>query len=117
LLISGDVIFKGGVGRSDFPRGDHGQLIDSIKRKLLPLGDDVTFIPGTARCRRWVTNGYITRSCRMKCLSGNTADKIKARIAAFLYAIDYSTATIASHSGAMLSGVMPATLTRPEATA
>lgn len=46
LLISGDVIFKGGVGRSDFPRGDHSQLIDSIKRKLLPLGDDVTFIPG-----------------------------------------------------------------------
>jgi len=46
LLVSGDVIFKGGVGRSDFPRGDHGQLIDSIKRKLLPLGDDVTFIPG-----------------------------------------------------------------------
>lgn len=46
LLISGDVIFKGGVGRSDFPRGDHGQLIDSIKRKLLPLGDAVSFIPG-----------------------------------------------------------------------
>ncbi|WP_312558741.1 MBL fold metallo-hydrolase [Atlantibacter hermannii] len=46
LLISGDVIFKGGVGRSDFPRGDHAALIDSIKRKLLPLGDDVTFIPG-----------------------------------------------------------------------
>ena len=46
LLISGDVIFKGGVGRSDFPRGDHGQLIQSIKQKLLPLGDDVTFIPG-----------------------------------------------------------------------
>ncbi|WP_313109278.1 MBL fold metallo-hydrolase [Atlantibacter sp.] len=46
LLISGDVIFKGGVGRSDFPRGDHATLIDSIKRNLLPLGDDVTFIPG-----------------------------------------------------------------------
>lgn len=46
LLVSGDVIFKGGVGRSDFPRGDHGALIDAIKRKLLPLGDDVTFIPG-----------------------------------------------------------------------
>jgi glyoxylase-like metal-dependent hydrolase (beta-lactamase superfamily II) len=46
LLVSGDVIFKGGVGRSDFPQGDHGALIDSIKRKLLPLGDDVTFIPG-----------------------------------------------------------------------
>lgn len=46
LLVSGDVIFKGGVGRSDFPRGDHTQLISSIKTKLLPLGDDVTFIPG-----------------------------------------------------------------------
>lgn len=46
LLVSGDVVFKGGVGRSDFPRGDHAQLIDAIKRKLLPLGDDVTFIPG-----------------------------------------------------------------------
>ncbi|WNN49813.1 MBL fold metallo-hydrolase [Siccibacter colletis] len=46
LLVSGDVVFKSGVGRSDFPRGDHGQLIDAIKRKLLPLGDDVTFIPG-----------------------------------------------------------------------
>ncbi len=45
-LISGDVIFKGGVGRSDFPRGDHSQLIASICNKLLPLGDDVTFIPG-----------------------------------------------------------------------
>lgn len=46
LIFSGDVIFKGGVGRSDFPRGDHQQLIDSIINKLLPLGDDVTFIPG-----------------------------------------------------------------------
>ncbi|AFJ47579.1 MBL fold metallo-hydrolase [Shimwellia blattae] len=46
LLISGDVLFKGGVGRSDFPRGDHAQLIASIKEKLLPLGDEVTFIPG-----------------------------------------------------------------------
>lgn len=46
LLISGDVIFKGGVGRSDFPRGDHNQLIASIRNKLLPLGDNITFIPG-----------------------------------------------------------------------
>jgi len=46
LLISGDVIFNGGVGRSDFPRGSHSDLIASIQNKLLPLGDDVTFIPG-----------------------------------------------------------------------
>jgi hydroxyacylglutathione hydrolase len=46
LLISGDVIFNGGVGRSDFPRGNHQHLIESIKTKLLPLGDDVSFVPG-----------------------------------------------------------------------
>lgn len=46
LLISGDVIFRGGVGRSDFARGDHQQLMNAIKHKLLPLGDQVTFLPG-----------------------------------------------------------------------
>lgn len=46
LLVSGDVIFNGGVGRSDFPQGTHADLIDAIHRKLLPLGDDVTFLPG-----------------------------------------------------------------------
>lgn len=46
LLVSGDVIFNGGVGRSDFPQGNHQALIESIMVKLLPLGDDVTFIPG-----------------------------------------------------------------------
>lgn len=46
LLISGDVIFRGGVGRSDFPQGSHDDLIASIHHKLLPLGDDVTFLPG-----------------------------------------------------------------------
>jgi len=39
-------LFKGSIGRTDFPRGDHQQLLDSIKHKLWPLGDDVTFIPG-----------------------------------------------------------------------
>ena len=46
LLVSGDVIFNGGVGRSDFPQGSHEDLINAIHTKLLPLGDDVTFIPG-----------------------------------------------------------------------
>ncbi|EHD21883.1 MULTISPECIES: MBL fold metallo-hydrolase [Brenneria] len=46
LAQVGDVIFNGGVGRSDFPQGDHQALIASIHNKLLPLGDDVTFIPG-----------------------------------------------------------------------
>ncbi|XPE70041.1 MBL fold metallo-hydrolase [Shigella boydii] len=38
LLISGDVIFRKADRRSDFPRGNHNQLISSIKDKLLPLG-------------------------------------------------------------------------------
>lgn len=42
----GDVLFQGSIGRTDFPRGDHQQLIDSIRDKLFPLGDDITFIPG-----------------------------------------------------------------------
>jgi glyoxylase-like metal-dependent hydrolase (beta-lactamase superfamily II) len=46
LAIVGDVIFAGSIGRTDFPRGNHQQLIDSITQKLWPLGNDVTFIPG-----------------------------------------------------------------------
>lgn len=42
----GDVLFKGSIGRTDFPRGDHAALIASIREKLFPLGDDVTFVPG-----------------------------------------------------------------------
>jgi glyoxylase-like metal-dependent hydrolase (beta-lactamase superfamily II) len=42
----GDVLFNGSVGRTDLPGGSHATLIDSIKQKLLPLGDDVGFICG-----------------------------------------------------------------------
>jgi glyoxylase-like metal-dependent hydrolase (beta-lactamase superfamily II) len=46
IAFVGDVLFAGSIGRTDFPRGDHQQLIDSITHKLWPLGDDVTFVPG-----------------------------------------------------------------------
>jgi len=46
FCLVGDVLFKGSIGRSDFPRGNHDDLIDSIREKLFPLGDDVAFIPG-----------------------------------------------------------------------
>lgn len=46
FCFMGDVLFQGSVGRSDFPYGDHATLIASIRDKLLPLGDDVAFLPG-----------------------------------------------------------------------
>ena len=46
LALVGDVLFAGSIGRTDFPRGNHGQLIAAIRDKLFPLGDDVRFIPG-----------------------------------------------------------------------
>jgi len=46
LAIVGDVLFAGSIGRTDFPLGDHDDLIRSITEKLWPLGDDTTFIPG-----------------------------------------------------------------------
>jgi glyoxylase-like metal-dependent hydrolase (beta-lactamase superfamily II) len=42
----GDVLFQGSIGRTDFERGNHGDLIASITGKLWPLGDDVAFVPG-----------------------------------------------------------------------
>ncbi len=46
LALVGDVLFAGSIGRTDFPRGNYQTLIDSIKGKLWPLGDDVEFISG-----------------------------------------------------------------------
>lgn len=46
LIIMGDVLFRGSIGRTDFPYGDHEALISAITTKLLPLGDDFAFICG-----------------------------------------------------------------------
>ena len=46
LLIGGDVLFASGVGRWDLPGGDGDLLFEGIKRKLFPLGDNVTVLPG-----------------------------------------------------------------------
>jgi hydroxyacylglutathione hydrolase len=46
LLFAGDVLFRGAIGRTDFPRGNHQQLIESIQQRLWPLPDDVTVLPG-----------------------------------------------------------------------
>lgn len=46
IAFVGDVLFAGSIGRTDFPRGDHQTLIDSITGKLWPLGSDMQFVPG-----------------------------------------------------------------------
>jgi hydroxyacylglutathione hydrolase len=46
FALVGDVLFQGSVGRTDFAYGDHAALIDAIKTKLLPLGDDMSFLCG-----------------------------------------------------------------------
>lgn len=46
LALVGDVLFQGSIGRTDFPQGNFDTLMTSIKTRLWPLGDDVTFIPG-----------------------------------------------------------------------
>ena len=46
IAFVGDVIFRGSIGRTDFPKGNHQDLLDSITQKLWPLGGDMRFIPG-----------------------------------------------------------------------
>lgn len=57
LLFVGDTLFKGSVGRTDLPGGDHQQLIDSIRSRLLTLPDKTTVFPGHDR----LTNLYNER--------------------------------------------------------
>lgn len=46
LAFVGDVLFQGSIGRTDFPKGNHQDLIDSITKKLWPYGDDIQFVSG-----------------------------------------------------------------------
>jgi len=46
IAFVGDVLFQGSIGRTDFPKGNHDQLIRSITQELWPLGDDTAFVPG-----------------------------------------------------------------------
>ena len=46
LALVGDVLFQGSIGRTDFPRGNHQQLLDSITQRVWPMGGDTAFVPG-----------------------------------------------------------------------
>lgn len=64
FAIVGDVLFQGSIGRTDFPLGNHADLIASITGKLWPLGNDVTFVPGhgphSTFGRERQTNAYVS---------------------------------------------------------
>jgi glyoxylase-like metal-dependent hydrolase (beta-lactamase superfamily II) len=63
LLVAGDVLFRGSIGRTDFPYGDHEALLEAIRTKLYPLGDDVTVLcghgPGTTIGQERRTNPFV----------------------------------------------------------
>lgn len=46
LLLAGDVLFRGSIGRTDFPRGNHADLMHHIRSKILTLPDDTRVLPG-----------------------------------------------------------------------
>ena len=46
VMFSGDVLFAGSIGRTDLPGGDHGRMVDSLRRVILPAPDDMVVLPG-----------------------------------------------------------------------
>jgi len=64
FAVVGDVLFQGSIGRTDFPKGNHQQLIDSITQKLWPLGSETAFVPGHGPMSTFgherKTNGYVS---------------------------------------------------------
>ena len=64
IAFVGDVLFRGSVGRSDLPRGNHEQLVRSITERLWPLGDEMRFVPGHGQMSTFgwerKTNPYVS---------------------------------------------------------
>ena len=63
FALVGDVLFRGSVGRTDFPYGNAEELMASIETKLLPLGDDLVFLcghgPGSSIGAERATNPFL----------------------------------------------------------
>ncbi len=64
LAIVGDVLFKGSIGRTDFPLGNHADLIEAITTRLWPLGGQTLFVPGHGPTSTFAherkTNSYVS---------------------------------------------------------
>lgn len=65
VVFSGDVLFAGSIGRTDLPGGDHGEMLESLRRKVLPLPDSVVVLPGhgpsTTMAIERATNPYLRK--------------------------------------------------------
>lgn len=63
VLVAGDTLFRGSIGRTDLPGGDHRQILRSIKTKLLDLADGVEVVcghgPGTTIGRERAFNPFL----------------------------------------------------------
>jgi hydroxyacylglutathione hydrolase len=63
LALVGDVLFKGSVGRWDFPHGNQQDLLRSITTRLWPMGDETAFVPGHGQMSTFgyerATNPYV----------------------------------------------------------
>ncbi|HZG07427.1 MAG TPA: MBL fold metallo-hydrolase [Allosphingosinicella sp.] len=70
LALVGDVLFKGSIGRTDFPMSDHQALLDTIPARLWPMGDETMFVPGHGPMS---TFGYERRT------NAFVADRVLAR--------------------------------------
>lgn len=66
LATVGDVLFKGSIGRTDFPQGNHADLINAITTRLWPLGGETMFVPGHGEMSSFAheraTNPYVADS-------------------------------------------------------
>ena len=70
LALVGDVLFQGSIGRTDFPRGNFDDLIESITGKLWPLGSETRFVPG---------HGAMSSFAQERASNGYVADRVLAR--------------------------------------
>lgn len=63
VMLSGDLLFAGSIGRTDLPGGDHPTMLESLRDRVLPLADDIVVLPGhgeqTSIGRERATNPYL----------------------------------------------------------
>ena len=65
-IFTGDTLFAGSVGRTDFSEGDHNRLVGGVIKKIFPLGDELRVYPGHGPAstigRERLTNPFFRRS-------------------------------------------------------